>query len=134
MRSVVSGRVINVNSENDYILAFLYRSTSIHFGVAGLQKIANVEGVDNLDLSKEVSGHLRYPSLIGKTLKRTGFPGIKVDDAEIEEEQVAEIGLIDVKHPAQPVLEQPPTHTQAHLRSTRPQWKGNRQRQNTQEP
>ncbi|PQE04841.1 DUF726 domain-containing protein [Rutstroemia sp. NJR-2017a BBW] len=35
MRSVVSGRLVNVYSENDYILAFLYRTSSIQYGVAG---------------------------------------------------------------------------------------------------
>ncbi|PMD56480.1 DUF726-domain-containing protein, partial [Hyaloscypha bicolor E] len=84
MRSVVSGKMYNVYSNNDYILAFLYRATSIQFGVAGLQSIADVEGVSNLDLSKEVSGHLRYPDLIGKILKRAGFQGIAVGDMDIE--------------------------------------------------
>ena len=89
--------MLNVYSENDYILAFLYRATSILFGVAGLQEISDVEGVDNLNLSKEVSGHLRHPSLIGKILKRAGFAGIKVEDTSIEAEQLGEIGLIDVE-------------------------------------
>ncbi|KAE9372163.1 DUF726-domain-containing protein, partial [Stipitochalara longipes BDJ] len=84
MRSVVSGKIYNVYSNNDYILAFLYRATSIQLGVAGLQAIAGVEGVSNLDLSKEVSGHLRYPDLIGKILKRAGFEGIGVEDMDIE--------------------------------------------------
>jgi hypothetical protein len=97
MRSVVSGKVINVYSENDYILAFLYRATSIQFGVAGLQEIADVEGVENLNLSKEVSGHLRYPELIGKILKRCGFEGINVTDEDIEEDKITEIALIDVE-------------------------------------
>lgn len=97
MRSVVSGKVINVYSENDYILAFLYRATSIQFGVAGLQKIADVEGVENMNLSKEVSGHLRYPELIGKILKRCGFEGIKVENEDIEEEKVPEIELVDLE-------------------------------------
>jgi hypothetical protein len=97
MRSVVSGKVINVYSENDYILAFLYRATSIQFGVAGLQTIANVEGVENLNLSKEVSGHLRYPDLIGKILKKAGFNGVNVEDTDIEEEQVDEVGLINIE-------------------------------------
>jgi hypothetical protein len=97
MRSVVSGKVINVYSENDYILAFLYRATSIQFGVAGLQEISDVRNVDNLNLTKEVSGHLRYPELIGKILKRVGFEGIKVEDTDIEEEGQTEIQLIDVE-------------------------------------
>ncbi|EKD19061.1 uncharacterized protein L3040_006550 [Drepanopeziza brunnea f. sp. 'multigermtubi'] len=96
MRSVVSGKLINVYSENDYILAFLYRATSIQFGIAGLQDIGDVEGVDNLNLSKEVSGHLRYPELIGKILKKSGFEGILVEDTVIEGD-VAEIQLLDVE-------------------------------------
>jgi hypothetical protein len=96
MRNVVSGKVFNVFSENDYILAFLYRATSIQFGVAGLQEIADVEGVENMNLSKEVSGHLRYPELIGKILKRSGFEGIGVEDMEIEGDVKKEIELIDV--------------------------------------
>ncbi|CZT42262.1 related to DUF726 domain protein [Rhynchosporium secalis] len=95
MRSVVSGKIINVFSENDYILAFLYRASSIQLGVAGLQEIGDVEGIDNLNLSKEVSGHLRYPDLIGKILKRAGFEGILAEDMEIERDDLAEIQLID---------------------------------------
>ena len=96
MRSVVSGKMYNVYSNNDYILAFLYRATSIQFGVAGLQSIADVEGVSNLDLSKEVSGHLRYPDLIGKILKRAGFQGIAVGDMDIEGD-LGDIQLVDVE-------------------------------------
>ncbi|TVY88895.1 putative membrane protein, partial [Lachnellula willkommii] len=98
MRSVVSGKVFNVYSENDYILAFLYRATSIQFGVAGLQEIGNVEGVSNLDLSREVSGHLRYPELVGKILKRVGVEGVLVEDATIEidvAQEGSEIKLVD---------------------------------------
>ncbi|KAH7413178.1 hypothetical protein BKA64DRAFT_347221 [Cadophora sp. MPI-SDFR-AT-0126] len=98
MRSVVSGKIINVYSENDYILAFLYRATSIQLGVAGLQEISDVEGVDNLNLSKEVNGHLRYPDLIGKILKKAGFEGILVEDMEIERDDVAEIQLLDAEN------------------------------------
>jgi hypothetical protein len=96
MRSVVSGKVINVYSENDYILAFLYRATSIQLGVAGLQAIKNVDGVENMNLTKEVSGHLRYPDLIGKILSRVGFDEIKVEDAHIEEEVQTEIQLLEL--------------------------------------
>ncbi|RDL38498.1 DUF726-domain-containing protein [Venustampulla echinocandica] len=94
MRSVISGKVFNVYSENDYILAFLYRATSVQFGVAGLQEISTVEGVDNLNLSKEVSGHLRYPELVGKILKRVGIEHVLVEDADIEDD-ATEIKLVD---------------------------------------
>ncbi|CZR53986.1 uncharacterized protein PAC_03869 [Phialocephala subalpina] len=98
MRSVISGKIFNVYSENDYILAFLYRATSIQFGIAGLQQIGDVEGIDNMDLSKEVSGHLRYPELLGKILKRTGVEHVLVEDTEIENDNT-EIRLLDVEDP-----------------------------------
>ncbi|RDW83109.1 hypothetical protein BP5796_04600 [Coleophoma crateriformis] len=98
MKSVVSGRMTNVYSENDYILAFLYRATSLQYGIAGLQPIKDVEGVENLNLSKEVSGHLRYPGLIGQILMRAGYDDVRVQDGMIEKEDVGnEILLFDAE-------------------------------------
>ncbi|KAL8971682.1 MAG: hypothetical protein Q9183_000937 [Haloplaca sp. 2 TL-2023] len=84
MRSVVAGRVVNVYSENDYVLGFLYRTSSIQYGVAGLQKVKGLEGVENVDVSESVSGHLRYRYLVGSILKTIGFED--VDDKAVEEE------------------------------------------------
>jgi len=84
MRTVVSGRVVNVYSTNDYILAFLYRSSSIQYGVAGLQAIAGVKGVENVDVSDLVSGHTSYRFLTGTVLQRIGFD--EVDQQELERE------------------------------------------------
>ncbi|KAI1074309.1 DUF726-domain-containing protein [Whalleya microplaca] len=87
MRTMVSGKVFNVYSENDYILAFLYRTTSMQLGIAGLQAISDeVDGVENLDLSAEVTGHLRYPDLIARILTRCGFPNVKGGEHEIEKD------------------------------------------------
>jgi hypothetical protein len=93
MRAVVSGKLVNVHSGNDYILAFLYRATSIQYGVAGLQPITDLEGVTNEDLSNDVSGHLRYPDLVGKILKRIGIEHVDVEDEDIEVDP--EIRVID---------------------------------------
>lgn len=93
MRAVVSGKLINVYSENDYILAFLYRATSIQYGVAGLQQIKGVEGIGNEDLTKDVSGHLRYPELVGRILKRVGVEHVNVEDETIEMD--SEIKVVD---------------------------------------
>jgi hypothetical protein len=84
MRTVASGRVVNVYSTSDYILAFLYRSSSIQYGVAGLQAIAGVKGVENVDLSDLVSGHTSYRFLTGTILQRIGFD--EVDQQELEKE------------------------------------------------
>jgi hypothetical protein len=84
VRTVASGRVVNVYSTSDYILAFLYRSSSIQYGVAGLQAIAGVKGVENVDLSDLVSGHTSYRYLTGTILQRIGFD--EVDQQELEKE------------------------------------------------
>jgi hypothetical protein len=87
MRSVVSGRLVNVFSENDNVLAFLYRTSSLQLGVAGLQKVEDVPGVENLDVSELVSGHLRYQYLLGRILTLTGLQDL--DASEIEREEIA---------------------------------------------
>lgn len=89
MRSVVSGRLVNVYSENDYILAFLYRTSSIQYGVAGIQEAQDVPGIENVNVSEMVSGHLRYQYLVGSILEKIGFEDIDVQEVEREEETLA---------------------------------------------
>lgn len=97
MRSVVSGRLVNVYSENDYILAFLYRTSSIQYGVAGLRPAEYVKGVENVDVSDIVSGHLRYRYLTGAILKRIGCEDIDIEEVEQEEEELKEIAELEEK-------------------------------------
>lgn len=87
IRAVTSGRVVNVFSTKDYILGFLYRGSSIQLGVAGLQAIENVAGVENVDVSEIVTGHTAYRFLTGAILRKLGFED--VDSAEVEKEQKA---------------------------------------------
>lgn len=87
MRSVVSGRLVNVFSENDAVLALLYRASSAQLGVAGLQRIEDVPGVENVDASELVSGHLRYQYLIGRILTNIGFE--EIDPVELRWEETA---------------------------------------------
>ncbi|KAI0134564.1 hypothetical protein BJ170DRAFT_610328 [Xylariales sp. AK1849] len=82
IRSVVSGRVVNVFSTQDYLLGFLYRTSSLQYGIAGLQPIEDVEGVENVDVSDFVSGHTKYRFLIGKILQKVGWE-------DVDEEAVA---------------------------------------------
>ncbi|KAH9905916.1 DUF726-domain-containing protein [Xylariomycetidae sp. FL2044] len=85
IRAVVTGRVVNAYSAKDYILAFLYRSSSIQFGVAGLHPIPDVKGVENVDVSDIVEGHTLYRHATGPVLKRIGFEDIDVRQADREE-------------------------------------------------
>lgn len=99
MRSVVAGKMFNVYSENDYILAFLYRATSIQLGIAGLQAVEDIEGVENIDLSQQVLGHLRYSGLIAQILRRCGFADIRGGEGPIEKEKTDdEIKLQDLDY------------------------------------
>ena len=86
MRSVVTNRLVNVYSANDYVLGFLYRTSSIQFGVAGLQKIEGLPSVENVDVSETVSGHLRYRYLIGSILQKIGFEDLNMREVENEQE------------------------------------------------
>ncbi|KAE8393617.1 DUF726-domain-containing protein [Aspergillus alliaceus] len=89
MRSVVTGRLINVYSENDAVLALLYRTSSLQLGVAGLQPVQDVVGVENLDVSDIISGHLRYQFLVGHILNKIGLESIDVREVEREEAALA---------------------------------------------
>ncbi|KAL2128251.1 hypothetical protein VTI74DRAFT_9454 [Chaetomium olivicolor] len=113
MKSVVSGRLVNAYSENDYILGFLYRTSSIEFGLAGLQRITGVEGIENVDVTAKVSLHPRYQYLVGSILRHIGWEDtvqdqIARDEAEMscyedrnrkyeERREAVELGVLGLK-------------------------------------
>ncbi|PQE32980.1 duf726 domain-containing protein [Rutstroemia sp. NJR-2017a WRK4] len=103
MRSVVSGRLVNVYSENDYILAFLYRTSSIQYGVAGLQEAQDVKGIENVNVSEMVSGHLRYQYLVGSILEKIGFEDIDLEEVAREEETLELLEEQDKKEEEQKI-------------------------------
>jgi hypothetical protein len=85
IRSVVAARVVNVYSTEDYVLGYLYRSTKLEFGVAGLEAVKGVHGLENIDMSKLVSGHDRYKYLAGKILVNIGFGDVNFDKVAEQE-------------------------------------------------
>ncbi|KAG9557542.1 DUF726-domain-containing protein, partial [Aureobasidium melanogenum] len=88
IRAVTTGRVVNVYSTSDYILGFLYRSSSIQYGVAGLEPVSYVPGVQNVDVTDLVAGnHTSYRYLCGRILRKIGFED--VDLAAVEQEEKA---------------------------------------------
>ncbi|KAF9877786.1 hypothetical protein CkaCkLH20_04921 [Colletotrichum karsti] len=95
LKSVVAGRLVNVYSENDYILGFLYRTSNLQFGVAGLQPIQGAEGVENYDVSNMVSGHLRYQYMIGTILKNIGWEDLDYSQIAKDEQTLQ---LMDDKY------------------------------------
>ena len=86
MRTVVSGRLINVYSRNDYLLAFLHRASSLAYHVAGLRSIEGLPGVENVDVTALVTGHLRYRYLVGSILQKIRFEDINKDEVSKEAE------------------------------------------------
>jgi len=90
IRAVVSGRVVNVYSTDDYILAFLYRSSSIQLGIAGLQAVEDVKGIENVDVSEMVTGHTSYRFLTGTILKKIGFEDVDTIELEKAEKELRE--------------------------------------------
>lgn len=82
IRSVVAGRLINVYSTNDFLLAFLYRTNSLQYGVAGLQAIQDVQGIENVDVSDLIDGHTRYRFLVGSILQELQLEDIDADAVE----------------------------------------------------
>jgi hypothetical protein len=84
IRTVVAGRVVNVHSSGDYILGFLYRTSSFQLGVAGLQTI-EVEGVENVDVGEQVEGHLKYRYAVAGVLREVFRGDVEVREAEKQE-------------------------------------------------
>jgi hypothetical protein len=96
-RTVVAGRLVNVYSTHDLVLAFAYRGMSLDLGVAGLQAVIGVPGVENVDVSELISGHMRYRFLSGSILKKIGFEDLDVELVEEEEDQMAQLEELEEK-------------------------------------
>lgn len=63
LRLLVSGRFIHCYSQTDWVLKFLYRTSSpTALDIAGLGPIEDVPSIENVDLSQLVHGHSDYQS------------------------------------------------------------------------
>ncbi|KAK6499067.1 hypothetical protein TWF481_011636 [Arthrobotrys musiformis] len=83
---VVRGRFVNGYCTNDWILGYLFRATSGGLGrVAGLAPIEGIPGIENLDCTEYVVGHMAYRTAIPKLLKRLDWEMLSEEFTEIEE-------------------------------------------------
>jgi hypothetical protein len=74
-RAVVSGRYVNAFAKNDWVLNYLFRATSGGIGtVAGLRPVSNVPGLENVDVTDKISGHMSYRTFMPLILDQLGFP------------------------------------------------------------
>ncbi|KAJ7709782.1 DUF726-domain-containing protein [Mycena rosella] len=89
IRRLVSGRIVNGYAEDDYVLAVLSRLSHVKWAVAGLQPV-EAAGVENM-LCKDVDGHTKWRSLIGRSLQQCDAPGI-IDQLVAEQVKEAATG------------------------------------------
>ena len=90
-KTVVSGRFVNVYSKKDWILGYLFRATSGGIAsVAGLSPINNVYGIENMDCTEFIHGHMSYRKAIPKILKKLDWEVLSEDFVEIEEPDPAQ--------------------------------------------
>lgn len=74
VRGVVAGRFVNGYAKNDWVLNYLFRATSGGGTVAGLRPIENVPGLENVDVTDKIAGHLSYRTFMPLILDQLGFP------------------------------------------------------------
>lgn len=74
-RSVVSGRYVNGYARNDWVLNYLFRATSGGLNtVAGLRPVEGVPGMENVDVTDKIAGHMSYRTFMPLILDQLGFP------------------------------------------------------------
>ncbi|WFD35651.1 hypothetical protein MCUN1_002509 [Malassezia cuniculi] len=73
-RAVVSGRFVNAFSRTDWLLSYLHRAASGGLrSIAGLHPIVPGCGIENVDVTHLVPGHLAYRTLTPLVLGELGF-------------------------------------------------------------
>ncbi|KAH8119812.1 DUF726-domain-containing protein [Phellopilus nigrolimitatus] len=74
-RSVVSGRFVNGFARNDWVLNYLFRATSGGLqNIAGLRPVLGIPGLENVDVTDKIAGHMSYRTFMPLILDQLGFP------------------------------------------------------------
>lgn len=75
VRSVIAGKFVNAFATSDWLLGYLFRFTSGGLNtVAGLRPVEGVPGLENVDVTDKVTGHLSYRSCMPALLEVVGLP------------------------------------------------------------
>ncbi|TLD22881.1 hypothetical protein PspLS_07334 [Pyricularia sp. CBS 133598] len=86
IRTVVSGRLVTGYSKSDWILGYLFRLTSGGIRrVAGLAPVEGIPGVENMDVSEFVQGHMDYRAKMPRLLRECGWLVESDEFTEIED-------------------------------------------------
>ncbi|EPE08923.1 transmembrane and coiled-coil domain-containing protein [Ophiostoma piceae UAMH 11346] len=85
-RSVVAGRLVNGYNRSDWILGYLFRLTNGGIRrVAGLGSIEDVPGIENMDVTEFVVGHMDYRTAMPRLLRECGWLVESDEFTEIED-------------------------------------------------
>lgn len=85
-KSVVAGRFVNGYARNDWILGYLFRLTSGGLSrVTGLAPVEDVPGIENVDVTELVPGHMAYRTAMPKLLREVGWLVESDEFTEIED-------------------------------------------------
>jgi pimeloyl-ACP methyl ester carboxylesterase len=85
-RMVVAGRFVNGYARNDWILGYLFRATSGSImRVAGLAPVEDIPGLENIEVTSLVAGHMAYRAAMPRLLREVGWSVESDEFTEIEE-------------------------------------------------
>ncbi|CAJ2512834.1 Uu.00g009530.m01.CDS01 [Anthostomella pinea] len=98
-RTVVAGRFVNGYNNTDWILGYLFRLTNGGIRrVAGLATVDGIPGVENINCTESVAGHMQYRTAMPRLLRECGwlvesdeFGEIEDPDPEKHEERQREL-------------------------------------------
>ncbi|TPX11407.1 uncharacterized protein E0L32_007826 [Thyridium curvatum] len=86
VRTVVSGRFVNGYNRNDWILGYLFRLTNGGIRrVAGLAPVEGIPGMENMDVTEFVVGHMDYRTAMPRLLRESGWIVESDEFTEIED-------------------------------------------------
>ena len=85
-RSVISGRFVNGYASNDWILGYLFRATSGGImRVAGLAEVEDIPGLENINVTPLVNGHMAYRAAMPRLMREVGWEVDSDEFTEIED-------------------------------------------------
>ncbi|KAI8963275.1 DUF726-domain-containing protein [Daldinia sp. FL1419] len=85
-RTVVAGRFVNGYNRTDWILGYLFRLTNGGIRrIAGLASVDGIPGIENLDCTEFVVGHMEYRTAMPRLLRECGWLVENDEFSEIED-------------------------------------------------
>ncbi|KAI6084510.1 DUF726-domain-containing protein [Hypoxylon rubiginosum] len=85
-RTVVAGRFVNGYNRTDWILGYLFRLTNGGIRrIAGLAPVDSIPGLENIDCTEFVVGHMEYRTAMPRLLRECGWSVESDEFGEIED-------------------------------------------------